>query len=72
MTDGQMYGRTDVQTEWFQILCDLRLTWQVIQNAYKFYVYVTNDEEIVLRVRIHYGKNTILDENLNECGKKLW
>ena len=41
-----------------------------IWNTYKFYDYVTNNVEIILR--IHYGKNAILDENLNECGKELW
>ena len=58
------------QTEWFLILCDLRLGCQAIQNTYKFYAYVTNNVEILLR--IHYGKKAVLDENLNECGKELW
>ena len=35
-----------------------------MENTYKFYVYVTNNIEIILR--IHYGKNAVLEENLNE------
>ena len=31
---------------------------------------MTNNIEITLR--IHYGKNAILDKDLNECGKELW
>ena len=34
------------------------------------YAYVTNNVEIILR--IHNGKDSVLDENLNECGKELW
>ena len=36
---------------------------------YKFYVYVTNDVEKVLR--INSGENAALGENLNESGKEL-
>ena len=43
---------------------------QAIQNIYKFYAYVTNNVEIILR--IDNGKDAVLDENLNECGKELW
>ena len=43
---------------------------QATQNTNKFYVYLTNNVEIILR--IHYGKNAILDEDLNECGKESW
>ena len=35
----------------------------------KFYVYVTNNDEIVLR--IHSGKDAAVDENLNESCKEL-
>ena len=45
-------------------MCDLCLRCQAIQNTYEFYVYVTNNLEIILR--FHYGKNAVLDENLNE------
>ena len=48
---------------------DLLLRCQARQNIYKFYVYVTNNEEIILR--IHSGKNAAVDENLNERGKEL-
>ena len=69
MTDGQMYRRTDRQSD-SKYCRNLRLRCQAIQNTYKFYVCVTNNVEILLR--IHYGKNAVLDENLNECGKDLW
>ena len=48
-------------------MCDLRLRCQAIQNTYKFYVNTTNNVKIVLR--IHYGKNAALDENLNDCAQ---
>ena len=71
MTDGQMYRRTDVQTDRVILnLCGIRLRCQAIQNTYAFYAYVTNNVKILLR--IHYGKNAVSDENLNECGKELW
>ena len=69
MTDGQMYRRTDVQTDRV-ILNIVRSTPKVpaIQNTYKFYAYMTNNVEIPLQIL--YGKNAVLDENLNECGKE--
>ena len=27
---------------------------------------------VEILLRIHYCKNAVLDETLNECGKKLW
>ena len=72
MTDGQMYRRTDVQTD--RVIPNIAQATpkrcQAIQNTYKFYDYMTNNIEIILR--IHYGKNAVLDENLNECGKEFW
>ena len=50
-------------------LFDLRLRCQATPNTGKFYVYVTNDVEIVLR--IHSGKNAAVDEDLNDSGKEL-
>ena len=55
-----------------KILFDLCLKCQAIQNTCKVHVYVvymTNTVEITLQ--IHSGKNTAVDENLNESGKEL-
>ena len=52
-----------------KILFDLRPRFQAIKNPYKFYVFVTNNVEIVQQT--HSGKNAAADENLNKSGKEL-
>ena len=62
---------TPIQFSWaFFMKKKRRKKGQATQNTNKFYVYLTNNVEIILR--IHYGKNAILDEDLNECGKESW
>ena len=71
LTDGhvRLDRRTDRQSD--SKYCAIHyLRCQAIQNIYKFYAYVTNNVEIIPRT--HNGKDAVLDENLNECGKVLW